>query len=120
MVVAAILAAAIYMLYQQDNSYHILDLNIGNLLLAVMSAISFRTITSALASKDTQRLMRAKMVSLMMKFFIGIIALLGYLFYHHRVIENKGNLFVLLGLYVVYTALETGFLSTKARKKQHG
>lgn len=86
-------------------------------ILTLVTLISYFTIAKGLKSDNTYALMRAKYAGTMIKFFTCIAALLSYIFIQGRENVNKPSLFLFLGMYVVFAAIEAITLSRLARSK---
>lgn len=109
-------AALIYYLYSQNPAYPLVTLLIGNAFLALISLLSFTLIKRGIDSGNANAFVRAKMTGTMLKFFLCIAALLIYIFVNDRQV-HKPSLFLFLGLYVVYSAIEAVPLSQYSKKK---
>ncbi|WP_118974616.1 hypothetical protein [Taibaiella koreensis] len=115
-VVCLILSGLIYYLHEQNPAYDIASLTIGNVTLAMVSLLSFNIIKRGIRADNPNSFVRAKMTGTMLKFFICIAILLIYIFVKDRVV-HKPSLFLFLGMYVVYSAIEAVPLSQLAKKK---
>lgn len=113
--VCLLLSGLVYYLYSQNPAYDFVSLLIGNIALALVSLLSFNIIKRGIRSGNPNAFVRAKMTGTMMKFFICIAILLIYIFVNDRVI-HKPSIFLFLGMYVVYSAIEAVPLSKMARK----
>lgn len=89
---------------------------IGNLLLFVITLITFILATKAMANPNPQVFIRSVYGSIMIKMFICIIAAFIYIATFKNQI-NKPALFTCMGLYLVYTFIEVSVL-TKILKHQ--
>lgn len=116
-VAALLLSGLIFILNHQDSRYDLLPLLIGNVLLAVLALVSYSLTQKGLAAGSGHALLRAKYTSLLLKFGVGLGAFFGYLFYVGKDNVHRPILFLFLGMYVVYAALEAVPLSKSARKK---
>lgn len=114
--VCLILSGLIYYVYTQNASYDMPSLIIGNISLALVSLLSFNIIKRGIRSGDANAFVRSKMTGTLLKFFICIAILMIYIFAHDRKVD-KPTLFIFLGMYVVYSAIEAIPLSKMARKK---
>lgn len=92
-------------------------LQIGNAALWLITLISYLLIASSLKDTNPNAMVRAKMSGTILKFFAVIILVLAYIFINDRVIPHKANIFVFLGMYVIYVSIEALFLSNMARNK---
>lgn len=115
--VCLILSGIIYYLHTQNPKYDMPSLLIGNVALALVSLLSFNIIKRGIKSGNPNAFVRAKMTGTLLKFFICIAILLIYIFVNDRKID-KPSLFLFLGMYVVYSAIEAVPLSKMARKNE--
>lgn len=114
-IVCLILSGLVYYLYSQNPAYDFTSLLIGNITLALVSLLSFNIIKRGIRSGNPNAFVRSRMTGTMLKFFICIAILLIYIFVNEREI-HKPSLFLFLGMYVVYSAIEAVPLSKMARK----
>jgi Kef-type K+ transport system membrane component KefB len=116
-VVAAVLLGGLaYFLHYQNPDFDLWGLLIGNVALALISIFSFYTISKGLRSENNNVFMRAKYTGTLVKFFSCLALLLLYIFLHHQKV-HKPSIFLFLGMYVVYSALEAVPLSRLAKKQ---
>lgn len=113
---AIVLTGLAYFLHVQNPAFHFWPLFIGNVLLAAISVLSFTIIRKGLKSENPNALIRAKYTGTLIKFFVGIGALLIYFFIHGRNVY-KPAIYLFLGMYIVYSALEALPLSKLAKHK---
>lgn len=113
--VLILLGLTIY-LHNRDTGFELMPLIIGNLLLAGISLLSFLMIKKGI-KRSGHAFLRAKYSAMLLKFFICLGALLGYIFAIGRENIYKPAIFLLLGMYVVYAALEAIPLSKMAKKQ---
>jgi len=117
MAVAFLLITGIsYGLYQQGWVPDFKLLLAGNLILALIAVANFFIITRAAKNDNPNVLVRAKTAGAMLKFFVAIGALLLYIFINNRVI-NKPTIFIFLGMYLIYTIIETVKLARLVKDK---
>lgn len=114
--VCLILSGLVYYLYSQNPAYDFTSLLIGNVTLALVSLLSFNIIKRGIRADNPNAFVRSKMTGTMLKFFICIAILLIYIFVKDRVV-HKPSLFLFLGMYAVYSAIEAVPLSRMAKKK---
>lgn len=108
-------------IYIYSNNSDLIDnpaLQIGNIALWLITSLSFLMISKSLKDKNPNALIRAKMSGTILKFFAVIILVLTYIFINDRSLPHKANIFVFLGIYVVYIGIESYFLSAMARKEK--
>lgn len=102
-------------LHIQNARFALAPLLIGNFVLAGISLISFMMICKGLDSKNGHAFLRAKYLAMLLKFFLCIGLLVGYIFWAGKANIYKPAIFLLLGMYVVYSALEAIPLSKMAK-----
>jgi hypothetical protein len=113
---AVILLGLSLFLHYRDAHFDLVPLIVGNLLLAGISVLSFLMIKKGI-KKSGHAFLRAKYSAMLLKFFICLGTLLGYIFLVGRENIYKPAVFLLLGMYVVYSALEAIPLSKMAKKQ---
>jgi len=117
MLIAFLLITGItYGLYRQELVPDFNLLLAGNIILALIAVANFFIITRAAKNDNPNVLVRAKTVGAMLKFFVAIGALLLYIFINNRVI-NKPTIFIFLGMYLIYTVIETVKLARVVKGK---
>jgi hypothetical protein len=89
---------------------------LGNLVLFAASFVSFSVALRGLDAKNPHAFVRSVYSSIMLKFFIAVIAALIYIASYKKEI-NKPALFTCMALYLLYTLLEVSVL-TKILKKR--
>lgn len=89
----------------------------GNLLLFVLTFISFLIAERGLQKQNPNAFVRSIYASMMVKLFIAIIAALAYIAIN-RTALNKPALFTLMGLYLLYSFIEVRVL-TRLLTKRH-
>ena len=90
----------------------------GNILLFVITAISFMLAQRGLKSTNTHVFIRSVIGSIMIKLFVSIIAAFIYISIFKKQI-NKPALFTCMGLYLVYTFLEVSILTKQLKSKSN-
>lgn len=116
LIAALFLLGLTFLLNNQNPKFELTPLIIGDLLLAAVSFLSFRMINKGINSPNPHAFLRAKYSAMLMKFFICLGAFLGYIFWIGRDQVYQPAIFLLLGMYIVYAALEAIPLSKIARK----
>lgn len=89
---------------------------IGNLLLFVITLVSFLVSWRGLQSTNAHAFVRSVYGSIMLKLFICIIAAFIYIAVYQKNL-NKPALFALMGLYLVYTFMEVSILMKLLKQK---
>jgi len=90
----------------------------GNLVLAVATALSFWISFRSLTSANPNASVRAMYGSFMIKFFICIIAAFAYIMIAKKTM-NKPALFICMGLYIIYTFIEVSTLTKVLKEKKN-
>ncbi len=91
---------------------------VANTLLYGLTFISFYIAKKGLANKNPHVFVRSVMGSMMMKFFVIIIATVVYLMLF-RANFNKPAFFTSMGLYLVYLFLEVSILNTMMNQQKN-
>jgi hypothetical protein len=91
----------------------------GNLLLFVISTVTFFMGAKGMLSKNNHAFFRLVYGSFMVKLFLLAGAAFAYIMYMKKDV-NKPALFFCLGLYVVYTVIEVSALMKMGKKKNNG
>lgn len=118
LIIVGIFAAICGLVYAFNAStpsvYDINALLVGNGVLAILSAITYFMVTGALKKDNPNAFIRAKMGSTMLRFFLCVILFVGYAYMHGK--EGiKPTVLMFLGMYVIYSILESVVLSRKGR-----
>jgi hypothetical protein len=90
----------------------------GNLLLFAITFFSFLMAERGLQSKNPHAFIRSVYSSILIKFFICIIAAFVYISINKKDI-NKAGLFTVMGLYLVYTFTEVMILTRILKKRKN-
>jgi hypothetical protein len=91
---------------------------VGNLILFVITLISFLLAQRGLNNSNPHALVRAVYMSVMLKLFACIIAAFVYISIYKSNL-NKPALFICMGLYLVYTFLEVATLMKMLKPKKN-
>ena len=91
---------------------------IGNLVLFLVSLISFALSRRSLKSKNPNVFVRAMYTNFMLKLFVCVATAFIYFSAAKKNI-NKPGLFVCMGLYVFYTVIEVSSLTKLLREKKN-
>ena len=91
---------------------------VGNLVLLIATALSFRISQRSIHSVNKNDSVRSLYGSFMIKFFICIIAAFVYIMVARKNI-NKPSLFICMGLYLVYTFIEVSALTKMLKEKKN-
>lgn len=91
----------------------------GNLLLFVLTILSFVIAQKGLKNTNPHAFVRAVYGSIMLKLFASLIAAFIYIFLTRKDL-NKPAFFALMGLYLVYTFIEVSTLTKMLKQRAHG
>jgi hypothetical protein len=91
----------------------------GNILLFVITIVSFFVAQKGLKSSNPHAFVRSVYGSIMLKLFVCLIAAFIYIFLNRQSL-NKPAFFTLMGLYLVYTFLEVSTLTKMLKQRANG
>lgn len=100
-----------------DIDAHFYVLMIGNLVLALVSILSARNSIKSLESSNQNAFIRAVYGATLSKLMICIVGILAYVLAYKPNI-SKPTVFILLGIYLIYTLFEAVSMSKLVRQKQ--
>lgn len=109
-----ILSAVFYLLSQSNPDYKFNLLMGGNILMALITVVSYFIVKKNVGNRP-QAFVRGVFSGSLLKMFICIAAILGYVMIN-RPNVHKPSIFVLLGIYAAYTFVETIILSRIAKE----
>lgn len=89
---------------------------LGNLLLFLVSLVSFLLTRRSLSNPNPNAFVRAMYGSFIIKFFVCAAVAFAYIMATKKEV-NKPALFICMGLYVVYTVLEVAALTKILKRK---
>lgn len=90
----------------------------GNLFLFIITFVSFLIAQKGLQQKNPHAFVRSVYISIIFKLFVCIIAAFAYIATYRKAI-NKPALFILMGLYLIYTFLEVAQLTRLLKQKRN-
>lgn len=88
---------------------------IGNLALGLISFLAYTLIRNSLKKENPNALLRARVSVTMLKFFACIALLLIYIFVFKATKDQKHTIFAFLGMYIIYSLVESIHLSKLAK-----
>jgi len=118
-IVFDILTVIFFLLSKSQPQYNFTVLMTGNLVMAVLSAAAFFIVKKSVAERP-QAFVRGVYSASFLKLMICMIAILAYVMLNRERSHEPGfkpSLFILFGIYAVYTFTETILLSKMARQK---
>ena len=104
--------------FLENNDFDQTVLIVGNLVLFVVTLLSFILVKHNLRSNNPHAFVRSVYLSIMVKLFICIIAALIYIFVFRKEL-NKPALFTCMGLYLIYTLMEVSALTRLLKEKKN-
>ena len=113
-IIFIILSVVFYAVKLYAPAYSFSVLMIANALIAILSLSSFFIVKRQMAGRP-QAFVRGVFGASYLKMFVCLVAMLTYIFLNSNRL-HKPTVFVLLGIYAVYTIAETWMLSVFARK----
>lgn len=117
-IIGGVFAAICLLIFIMSNNalgaYDTTALYVGNAILAVLSIVAYFMVTAALKRNNPNAFIRAKMGSTMLRFFLCVVIFVGYVYLHGK--EGiKPTVFMFLGMYVIYSIVESAILARKGR-----
>jgi hypothetical protein len=91
----------------------------GNLFLFLITLIAFFIVQKSFTNKNPQVFIRSIYGSVMIRLFASMIAAFIYIAIFQKNL-NKPALFILMGLYLLYTFVEVSLLTRMLKSKTHG
>lgn len=113
-VIFVVLSGIFYALSIYAPAYHVVALETGNVVMAVLSLSAYFIVKKQIDSRP-QAFVRGVYSASFLKLMVCMISILVYVLINRAHI-HKGSVFVLFGIYAVYTAMETVLLSKMARE----
>lgn len=107
----------IYGVCNKNPVYDVPALMTGNVLLAMLSLITYVNLNNGIKANNPNAFVRAKMTSTMIRIFAFVMLILAYIFIVGKV-NVKPNVFFFMGIYVIYTIIESAILSNLAKDKK--
>ena len=113
-IIFAVLSAGFYALKNANPAYDLPVLITGNVVMAVLSLLTYYIVTGQL-SKNPAAFVRGVSASTFIKMMVCLGGILTYVIVKQGKGIHKPSLFMLLGIYAVYTIMETWLLSRFVR-----
>ena len=112
--VFVLLSAVLYVLEMKMPEFRFVPLESGNVIMALLSLITFIIVNRQVDSRPNA-FVRGVYSASFLKLIVCMVSILVYVLLNRAHI-HKASVFVLFGIYVVYTAMETLILSRTVRK----
>ncbi|OJW84615.1 MAG: hypothetical protein BGO69_07790 [Bacteroidetes bacterium 46-16] len=113
-IIFAILGIGSYMLHNTEPAYDFTVLLTGNVIMAALSLLTYFIVTGQLR-KNPAAFVRGVSASTFIKLLVCMGGILTYVLVKQGKGIHKPSLFMLLGIYAVYTITETWLLSRYVR-----
>lgn len=105
-----------YGLYSKNpESYKLSMLLASDAILAALSIVAYVMANNALKQTNPNAFIRAKMGSTMLRLFICVAGIGTFAYLNGKAPDSKPTIFLILGMYVIYTIVEAATLSKKGR-----
>lgn len=114
--VFVILSLVFYWLKNNAPEYNFIVLMSGNVLMALLSTVTYVIVTRQM-KKAPEAFVRGVYASSFLKLFVCIISIMVYAIVNKPDV-HKPSLFILFGIYAVYSITETWMLSKMARAEK--
>ena len=111
-----ILGAIFYAIHNAAPDYQLGVLMIGNAIMAILTATSYLIVKKTVHERP-QAFVRGVYGASLLKLMVCMFSILAYVLINRPNI-HKPSVFILLGIYIVYTAAETISLSKLARESR--
>ncbi len=115
-VIFVLLSALFFIMRTSVPEYRFVALEVGNAVMAVLVLCSFFIVKQQVHERP-QAFVRGVYTASLIKLMVCMFSMLIYIFMNRGHI-HKGSIFVLMGVYIVYTAMETILLAKMAKEKQ--
>lgn len=104
-----------FLWHSTPSSYYMPALLIANTMLAVLCIVTYSMVSKSLTSPIPHAFIRAKSAGTMLRIFLTVAGIVGFAMLHQRPESTKPTIFLVLGMYVVYTIVEAAVLSNKSK-----
>lgn len=114
LLVFAILSGTFYGLQQQFPAFDLKALLIGNLMMAFLAILTYIIVKKKVYERP-QAFVTGVYSATFLKLMVCLVTIVGYAMMNKATL-HKPTLFMMFGIYVVYTAFETAMLMQLAKK----
>lgn len=111
-----VLSIIFYVLNSIAPDYHFFTLEAGNVVMAALSFITWLIVKKQIAERP-QAFIRGVYSATFLKLMICMVSILAYVLVNKATL-HKPSIFILFGIYIVYSIMETWLLSQLARGKK--
>ena len=117
LVIFALLSIAFYAMKNYAPEFHIVALEIGNVIMASLTLSSYLIMKKQMDNKPPAAFVRGVYSTSFLKLMVCMVSILVYVLLNRAHI-HKASVFVMFGIYAVYTCAETILLSKMAREEK--
>lgn len=117
MVAVFVAIAALVFVLKESDLFTFNALFYGNLVIFILSILSYAISSRFANSENNGAFVRGVMGGTFLKFFLALVFGLVYIMLNKDSI-NKADIFGLMGMYIIYTTIETVFLAKSSRTGQ--
>jgi hypothetical protein len=110
----AAIAGGMYMLHQSQPAYDLTALIVADLLMLLLSLAAWAMLRKNVAERP-QAFVRGVYGATMLRLFVCLVGILSYALLNRSTL-HKPTLFVMFGIYMAYTVIETIAFSRTAKK----
>ena len=114
LVIFAVLSAVFFAMQSYMPDYHFTVLEVGNVVMAALCLSSFYMVSRQVGNRP-QAFIRGVYSASFLKLMVCMVSILVYVLLN-RVHIHKPSVFVLFGIYIVYTSVETWLLQRIVRE----
>ncbi|HRP89087.1 MAG TPA: hypothetical protein PKX92_03515 [Edaphocola sp.] len=116
LIIFLVLIGLAYLLnFSTQGGYDMKALWIGDTVLALLSIMAYAMAEKSIKNDNPNVFIRAKMASTLIRLMVCVIGILVFVYLNNKSAGTKPTIFLLLGMYVVYTILESAVLSKMGR-----
>ena len=115
LIIFIVLSATFYVLSISLPAYQFCTLETGNVLMAGLTFVTWLIVKKQIKERP-QAFIRGVYSATFLKMMICMVAILAYVLVNKATL-HKPSIFILFGIYIVYSVMETWLLSKLAREK---
>ena len=112
--ICVLIAGTVYLITHQYPGFDATALHVANILMFLLSLAASAMMRNKVGERP-QAFLRGVYSATMLRLFVCMAGILGYALLFRETL-HKPTLFVMFGIYLVYTALETVAMSRSAKK----
>jgi len=116
-IILLVLDVAFRVLGNYDPQYHVTALEISNIIMASLSLAAYALVNKRIVGNNPHAFVRGVYSASLLKLMVCMVAVLAYVLLNRSHI-HKASVFMMFGVYAVYSATETILLSRAAKTKK--